>query len=150
MRTKLIIFALALLAFVGCVPDVPEYIDGIVLNLVVADPETRATKEGEAALNENIISERIDIFFYNETTGDITKEVLNVRRNGTLVQLQTNPTDIENIFGTTGAGAHCGLFVVANFTNHGGTYQGTPGSRNISDIIMPVALSDNLPQNIDV
>ncbi len=134
MRTKLIIFALALLAFVGCVPEVPEYIDGIVLNLVVADPETRATKEGEAALNENIISERIDIFFYNETTGDITKEVLNVRRNGTLVQLQTNPTDIESIFGTTGAGAHCGLFVVANFTNHGGTYQGTPGSRNISDI----------------
>ncbi|MBQ7640713.1 MAG: hypothetical protein IJS91_06985 [Bacteroidales bacterium] len=134
MRTKLIIFALALLAFVGCVPDVPEYIDGIVLNLVIADPETRATKEGEEALNENVISERIDIFFYNETTGEITKEVLQVRRNGTLVQLQTNPTDIESIFGTTGSGAHCGLFVVANFTNNGGTYQGTPGSRNISDI----------------
>ena len=134
MRTKLTIFALALLAFVGCVPDVPEYIDGIVLNLVIADPETRATQAGEEALNENVISERIDIFFYNETTGEITKEVLQVRRNGTLVQLQTNPTDIESIFGTTGSGAHCGLFVVANFTNNGGTYQGTPGSRNISDI----------------
>ncbi len=122
MRTKLIILALSLLALAGCVPEVPEYGEGIVLNLVVADSQTRATKPGEDALNENTLSQNVDVFFYNETTGVITKKALQHRRNDMWVQIPTNPSDIENIFGTTGAGATCGLFVVVNFT---GTYEGT-------------------------
>ena len=123
MRTKLIIFALALLAFAGCVPDVPEYVDGIILNLVVVDSETRDTKPGEEVLNENVLSNTIDIFFYDETTGVITKKLLGFRRNGNPIKIDTNPSDVERIFsGATAAGAHCGLFVVANFT---GSYAGT-------------------------
>lgn len=131
MRTKLTIFILALLAFAGCVPTNLEEMEGIVLNLVVEDSQTRETRPGDDALNENVVSNRIDIFFYNESTGQITKEALQSLRVGTLVQIQTNPNDIEDIFGTLGSGAHCGVFVVANFA---GTYEGTPGSRTISQI----------------
>ena len=135
MRTKLIIFSLALLALAGCVPDVPEYIDGIVLNLYIADSETRETKPGEDILNENVLSSTVDLFFYNETTGLVTKKVLGARRNGSLVQLQTNPNDVENIFsGATGAGAHCGLFVVANFT---GSYAGTDSLAQVKRSLLP-------------
>ena len=141
MRTKLIIFGLALLAFAGCVPEGPEYIDGIVLNLIVSDSETRETKPGEDVLNENVLSSTVDLFFYNEATELVTKKVLGARRNGTMVQLQTNPTDIENIFsGATGAGAHCGLFVVANFsTTSGGTgtYAGTDSLAQIKRSLLP-------------
>lgn len=131
MRTKLTIFVLALLAFAGCVPEVEE-MEGIVLNLVVAKPDTRATKPGEEALNENKLPDRVDVFFYNETTGEITKECLNqILRNGSQVRILTSVNDIEDIFGTTSSGAHCGVFIVTNFT---GTYEGTANARTIDEI----------------
>lgn len=153
MRTRIIYIALAILMLAGCVPEtgfLGTTKDGIVLELYLVDPQTKATREGDDTLNENKISERIDIFFYDENTGEITKEILNVLRINNLVSIETNPTDIETIFGTLGAGAKRGLFVVANFT---GTYSGTAGSRTITDIknsIIPVPSNDwweTLPQN---
>lgn len=150
MRTRITYLALLALTLVGCVP---EYIspdlsrmEGIVLNLVLEEPQTRATKDGTAALNENVISNTIDIFFYDESTLQITKEALGVRRSGNLVQIQTNPSDIMNIFGTYANGAHCGVFVVANFS---GTYEGTPGSRTLTQIkssVLPAPTWETLPQ----
>jgi len=150
MRTRILYIALATLMLVGCTPET-GFIDvskgGIVLDLYLEDPQTKATREGDADLNENEISNRIDIFFYDETTGQITKEVLGAIRSGTRVQIETNPNDIESIFGTLGAGAHCGLFVVANFA---GTYLGTAGSRTISKIkssLLPAPTWETLPQD---
>ena len=111
------------LALLGCVkePDSFQDKDGIVFDLVLEDIQTKATKPGIAAWNENAIPDFIDIFFYNESTGEITKDVIEARQVGSRVSLQTNPNDIEQIFGTLGSGAHCGVFIVANFT---GTYNG--------------------------
>lgn len=153
MRTRIIYIALAILMLAGCVPEtgfLGTTKDGIVLELYLVDPQTKATREGDNTLNENKISERIDIFFYDENTGEITKEILNVLRINNLVSIETNPTDIETIFGTLGAGAKRGLFVVANFT---GTYSGTAGSRTITDIknsLIPVSANnwwETLPQD---
>lgn len=146
MRAKLFILALAMLAFAGCVPDGPDREEGIVLNLFVVEPETRATMPGVDSYNENTIAERLDLFFYNESTLQITKEVSNALRVGTQIKLQTNPNDLEQIFGTQGSGARCGLFVVSNFS---GTYQGTPGSRTITEIknsLLPGPSWEDLPQ----
>lgn len=118
----------------GCVegPGFQDISDGgIVLRLVLDDLETKVTREGEGALNENLLSNTVDVFFYDINTGEITKEVIGALRSEGLVQLETNANEIETIFGTMGAGAKCGVFVVANFS---GTYAGTAGSRNISDI----------------
>ncbi len=131
MRAKLFILALALLAFAGCEPDIPNQEEGIVLNLFVVDPETRATKPGVDSYNENAIAERLDLFFYNESTLQITKEVIGALRVGAQIKLQTNPNDLERIFGTQGYGAKCGLFVVSTFT---GTYQGAAGTRTLTDV----------------
>ena len=115
MRTKLIIFALSLLAFVSCVPELVEDPQGIVLNLEVVDPQTRATQPGDEALNENLISGDVDIFFYDESTLKIKKKFLRAHPNNSgMVQIQTNPEEAYEIFGTYSSGAHCGLFVVAN------------------------------------
>lgn len=146
MRAKLFILALAMLAFAGCVPDVPDQEEGIVLNLFVVDPETRATKPGIDSYNENAIAERLDLFFYNESTLQITKEVLGALRVGAQIKLQTNPNDLERIFGTQGYGAKCGLFVVSNFT---GTYQGAAGARTLTDVktsLLPAPSWETLPQ----
>jgi hypothetical protein len=150
MRTRIIFLALCTLVLAGCVTDTQFPVtgdgEGIVLNLLLEEPQTKATKDGITALNENVISNTIDVFFYNLSSGVITKEALAVRRNGNQVSIQTNPNDIETIFGTTSSGARCGVFVVANFT---GTYDGTPGSRNIGtikDTFLPAPTWETLPQ----
>ena len=148
MRTKVINLVLLALTLAGCVREetVPAMKGGIVLNLVLEDPKTKATRDGDATLNENVISDNIDIFFYDESTLQVKKEALGARRSGNLVQIQTNPNDLEALFGTLGAGAHCGVFVVANFS---GTYQGTAGSRTITQIkssLIPAPTWETLPQ----
>ena len=142
MRTRILFFALAALLCAGCVEETvsPGSMEGIVLKLELAEPETKATRDGDASLNENVIASTVDLFFYNKSTLEITKEVLGALRSGSLVQIQTNPNDIEDIFGTRGAGAKCGIFVVANFT---GTYNGTPGSRTLTDIKNTLLLAPN-------
>ena len=149
MRTRILLLTLVALLLSGCVPET-GFIDtakgGIVLNLYLEDSQTKATLDGDGTLNENLVSNTIDIFFYDENTGQITKEVLGAIRSGNLVQIETNPNDIEGIFGTIAAGAHCGVFVVANFS---GTYSGTAGSRTISDIkgsLLPAPTWETLPQ----
>ena len=149
MRTNITYIALTALVLAGCVresfpTDTP--LEGIIINLELEEPQTKATRDGDASLNENVVSSTIDLFFYNESTLEITKEVLGVLRTGTLVQIQTNPNDIEDIFGTRGDGAHCGIFVVANF---GGTYNGTPGSRTLTEIqssLLPAPNWESFPQ----
>ena len=149
MRTNITYIALAALVLAGCVreslpTDTP--LEGIIINLELEEPQTKATRDGDASLNENVVASTIDLFFYNESTLEITKEVLGALRTGTLVQIQTNPNDIEDIFGTRGAGAHCGIFVVANFT---GTYNGTPGSRTLTEIkssLLPAPNWESFPQ----
>ena len=134
---------------VGCVSepvstDTP--LEGIILNLVLEEPQTKVDKNGNDDLHENDIASTVDIFFYNESTLRVTKEVIGARRTGTLTQIQTNPNDIETIFGTLGAGAHCGVFVVANFS---GTYSGTAGNRTITEIkssLLPAPTWETLPQ----
>lgn len=149
MRTNITYIALTALVLAGCVreslpTDTP--LEGIIINLELEEPQTKATRDGDASLNENVVASTIDLFFYNESTLEITKEVLGALRTGTLVQIQTNPNDIEDIFGTRGAGAHCGIFVVANFT---GTYNGTPGSRTLTEIqssLLPAPNWESFPQ----
>lgn len=149
MRTNITYIALTALVLAGCVresfsTDTP--LEGIIINLELEEPQTKATRDGDASLNENVVSSTIDLFFYNESTLEITREVLGALRTGTLVQIQTNPNDIEDIFGTRGAGAHCGIFVVANF---GGTYNGTPGSRTLTEIqssLLPAPNWESFPQ----
>lgn len=151
MRTRLSYIAFAVLVLAGCVKESQisdKPLEGIILNLVLEDQQTKATldRDGDADLNENVISNTIDVFFYNESTLAITKEVLGAVRSGSLTQIQTNPNDIEGIFGTQAAGAHCGVFVVANFS---GTYQGTPGSRTLTQIkssLLPAPNWETFPQ----
>lgn len=152
MRTNRLIYILGLLlltAFSSCVKeqqDSSREPEGIVLKLVVSDPLTKATRDGVEALNENVVASKVDIFFYDEETLEITKEALQATISGTLVQLPTNPNEIETIFGTLGSGATCGLFVVANFT---GTYQGSAGSRTITQVknsLLPAPNWNSLPQ----
>ena len=136
MRTNryLLYGALFLVALSSCVKEQPfsaQQKEGIVLNLVVKGNETKATKDGVDALNENVLANTVDIFLYDETTLEIKKEAIGAVRSGNLVQLPTNPNDVEAIFGTLGTGATCGLFVVANFD---GTYLGTAGSRTITQV----------------
>ena len=136
-------------ALISCVKEQPissKEPEGIVLKLVVSGTETKATRDGIGSLNENAVANRVDIFFYNEETLVITKEALNSIVSGTLVQLPTNPNEMETVFGTMGSGATCGIFVVANFT---GTYNGTAGSRTITDIkssLLPAPNWLTLPQ----
>lgn len=140
---------MAALTLLSCIKDpesTSEELEGIVLTLVVDESETKATKDGNAALNENVISSTIDIFFYDESTLEIKKEVLGANRTGNRVQIATNPNDIENLFGTLASGAHRGIFVVANFS---GSYNGTPGSRTLTDIkgsLLPAPNWETLPQ----
>ena len=148
MRTRILYGALLTLLLAGCVKErevsLPK--DGIVLNLVIEEQQTKATREGDANRNENLIGNTVDLFFYDESTLDIKKEVLGAICSGTLVQIQTNPNDIESIFGTIAVGAHCGVYVVANFS---GSYQGTPGSRTLTDIkssLLPAPNWETLPQ----
>lgn len=148
MRTRIEILLLAVLAIAGCAkePDTVKDPEGIVLELYLEDTQTKATRIGDGTLNENVVSSALDIFFYDETTLEIRKEVLGAVRSGTLVQIQTNPNDLEGVFGTMAAGAHCGVFVVANFS---GSYQGTPGSRTITQIkssLLPAPDWELLPQ----
>lgn len=133
----------------GCVSE-PVITDapgeGIVLDLVLENLDTKTTRDGDASLNENLVANTIDIFFYDETTLEVTKEVLGAIRVGTRVQIPTNPSEIEDIFGTLAAGAHCGVFVVANFS---GSYAGTAGSRTITQIknsLLPAPTWETLPQ----
>lgn len=149
MRTNRIIsFVVLSLLFAGCVKEVdsPASQSGIILNLVLEEPETKATKPGDASRNENLISEALDIFFYDKDSFEITKEVLGWRRSGTRLMIPTNPNEIETIFGTLGTGAKCGVFIVANFS---GTYAGTPNSRTLSEIkssLLPAPNWETLPQ----
>lgn len=149
MRTRLSYIVFAALVLAGCVKEsqiADKPLEGIILNLVLEEQQTKGTRDGDADLNENVISNTIDVFFYNESTLAITKEVLGAIRSGTLTQIQTNPNDIRGIFGTLAAGAHCGVFVVANFT---GTYQGTPGSRTLTEIkssLLPAPNWETFPQ----
>lgn len=135
MRTRITYFALLTLLLTACLREEPfssqKTGEGIVLDLVLEEHQTKATRDGEDALHENVIASNLDIFFYNESTGVITKEVLNIPRSGNRIEIQTNPNDIEGIFGTIAAGAKCGVFIVSNFT---GTYEGTAGSRTLSEI----------------
>lgn len=160
MRTKILYIVLSALMLAGCVPETPSFDTsrgGIILNIVVEEPQTKDTpkREGIDALNENLISDKIDIFFYDESTLWITKEALGVIRSGNLVQIETNPNEIEDIFGTIASGAHCGVFVVANFIDDSfdGTrasqYQGTPGNRTLTEIkssLLPAPTWETLPQ----
>ena len=149
MRTRIIHLVLLTLALAGCnrEPLSPTNENGILLNLVLEDPQTKTERNGDGALNENVLSPTIDIFFYDESTLAITKEALHVVRSGSLVQIPTTPDDISSIFsGTTAVNATCGVFVVANFA---GTYQGTPGSRTITQIkssLLPAPNWETLPQ----
>lgn len=148
MRTKILIPLLLALVAVSCVrdPEQPSEMEGIVLNVFVKDAQTKAAKNGEAALNENLVSSTLDIFFYDETTLEVKKEALGAVRSGTLVQIQTNPNDLENVFGALAAGAHCGIFVVANFS---GSYQGSAGNRTITQVknsLLPAPNWEQLPQ----
>lgn len=129
------------LALLGCVkePDSFQDKDGIVFDLVLEDIQTKATKPGIAAWNENAIPDFIDIFFYNESTGEITKDVIEARQVGSRVSLQTNPNDIEQIFGTIASGAHCGVFIVANFT---GTYSGETTQAGKRCLVAGTTLAD--------
>lgn len=120
--------------------------EGIVLNLFLENPQTKTTREGVGALNENLISSNVDIFFYDLNTLEITKEFLGVRRSGSLLQIQTNPTEVKDIFGTEANGARCGLFVVANFS---GTYGGSVDSRTITQVknsLLPAPNWETSPQ----
>ena len=153
MRTNRLLYifgALLLAVFTSCVKerqDSSREPEGIVLKLVVSDPQTKATRDGISALNENVVANRVDIFFYDEETLEIKKEVLQAVVSGTLIQLPTNPNEMEIIFGTMGSGATCGIFVVANFT---GTYQGSAGSRTITQVknsLLPAPDWNTLPQS---
>ena len=117
-----------------------------MLKLVVSEPQTKATRNGVVDLNENVVANTVDIFFYDEETFEIKKEVLNAIVSGTLIQLPTNPNEMETVFGTMGSGATCGIFVVANFT---GTYQGSAGTRTITQVknsLLPAPNWLSLPQ----
>lgn len=129
------------LALLGCVkePDSFQDKDGIVFDLVLEDIQTKATKPGVAAWHENDIPTFIDIFFYNESTGVITKDVIEARQVGSRVSLQTNPNDIEQIFGTIASGAHCGIFIVANFA---GTYNGETTQAGKRCLVAGTTLAD--------
>ena len=147
MQTRLIIPLLLTLAL-SCTREPQPVSDpeGIVLDIYVEDVQTKASRNGDGALNENVIAGTVDIFFYDETTLEVKKEALGAVRSGTLVQIQTNPNDLEGIFGTLAAGAHCGIFVVANYS---GSYQGTPGSRTITQVknsLLPAPDWETLPQ----
>lgn len=130
----------------GCVEG-PGFQDiskgGIVLRLVLDDLETKATRDGEGPLNENLLSNTVDVFFYNLETGAITKDARNSLRSGDLVQLGTNANEIEEIFGTMAAGAKCGVFVVANFS---GSYAGTSNISDIKGTVLPAPNWETLPQ----
>lgn len=149
-RLKYIFGLLVLTALTSCVKEQQissKEPEGIVLKLVVSDPQTKATRDGVAALNENEVANRVDIFFYDEETLEIKKEALQAIVSGTLVQLPTNPNEMETIFGTMGSGATCGIFVVANFT---GTYEGSAGSRTITQVknsLLPAPNWNSLPQS---
>ena len=144
-----ILLALFALVQTACVKEEENFSrEGIILNLFLEDPETKTEqRNGDNTLNENAFGDTIDIFFYNETTGVVTKKALAQTRVGTLVQIQTNYTDVVSIFGTDAANATCGLFVVANFT---GTYNGIDnGTVRISDIknsLLPAINWETLPQ----
>ena len=69
-----------------------------MLKLVVSDSQTKATRDGISALNENVVANRVDIFFYDEETLEIKKEVIQAVVSGTLIQLPTNPNEMEIIF----------------------------------------------------
>lgn len=144
MRTRITYFALLTLLLSACVREEtfsPQTKgEGIVLDLVLEGHQTKATRNGEDALNENVISSALDIFFYDESTEEITKEVLGAVRSGNRIEIQTNPNDIESIFGTRAAGAHCGVFIVSNYS---GTYEGTAGSRTLSEIKSSVLQAPN-------
>ena len=134
--TILLYGALFLAALSSCVKEQPfsaRQKEGIVLELFVEGSETKATtfRDGVDDLNENVLANTVDVFLYDETTLEIKKEAIGAIRSGNLVQLPTNPNDIEAIFGTLGMGATCGLFVVANFD---GTYLGSAGSRTITQV----------------
>lgn len=130
----------------GCVEG-PGFQDiskgGIVLRLVLDDLETKATRDGEGPLNENLLSNTVDVFFYDLETGAITKDARNSLRSGDLVQLGTNANEIEEIFGTMAAGAKCGVFVVANFS---GSYAGTSNISDIKNTVLPAPNWETLPQ----
>lgn len=135
-RLNILYVALFLAALSSCVKEQPfssQKKEGIVLELFVEGSETKATttRDGVDDLNENVLANTVDVFLYDETTLEIKKEAIGAIRSGNLVQLPTNPNDIEAIFGTLGMGATCGLFVVANFD---GTYLGTAGSRTITQV----------------
>ena len=147
---------LALIALGSCTPE-PDGLspkqDGIALHIFVKDLQTKTTRDGNSARNENLISSAVDLFFYDEQDHEITKEVIGAVLNSGWVYIQTNPNDIETIFGTRAAGAHCGLLVVANFpgADHDASdYAGTPGSRTLEDIQGTVLSAANwslLPQS---
>ena len=66
-RLKYIFGLLVLTALTSCVKEQQissKEPEGIVLKLVVSDPQTKATRDGVAALNENEVANRVDIFFY--------------------------------------------------------------------------------------
>lgn len=152
MRTNILYIigaAWLALALSSCVKEQPFSSgkkEGIVLNLKLAEPETKTEKDGVDELNENVLASTVDIFFYDETTLQVKKEAIGAIRSGNLVQLQTNPNDIEGIFGTLASGAHCGIFVVVNFT---GTYLGSAGNRTITQVknsVIPSPNWETLPQ----
>ena len=151
MRTNrlYICIALLLMTLTSCIKEQTissKKLEGIVLNLVLNDMQTKATKNGVVSLNENVVANTVDIFFYDEETLEVKKEVFNAIVSGTLVQLPTNPNEMELVFGTMGSGATCGIFVVVNYS---GTYLGTAGSRTITQVknsLVPAPNWATLPQ----
>ena len=69
MRTNRLLYifgALLLAVFTSCVKerqDSSREPEGIVLKLVVSDPQTKATRDGISEHNENVVANRVDIFF---------------------------------------------------------------------------------------
>ena len=120
------IYALAALALMAgacsrdMTPELPEG-NGIVLQLLAADPATRAgnsgTQAGSAAFNENALGNYVDIFFFRSNASDATPCVKSVRAEvpytGRVV-LETSASELSTIFGTTVGSPTCKVFVVAN------------------------------------
>lgn len=137
-KLSFILLALLSLSAVSCRWELDPILaeDGIVFHLSIDEPVTKATKEGVGSYNENKFGNTLDVFFFNQTTGVITKYFTNVRLTGSQAQIPTNPNDIEEIFGTLAANATRGVFVVTNFA---GTYAGTDSLAQVKrSLLQPV------------
>lgn len=119
-------------------------LDGIILRFTTQDPVTKVQVPGVDSLNENKLGTTLDLFFYDLETEEVTKELIGATLiDGALVRIQTNPNDLEEIFGQAVRGATCGIFAVANFT---GTYEGTSTLTEIKSTVLPPINWETHPQ----